>query len=60
MHSQCQNPIANTVNPCFFFCVSELKNKLEATLKEKNQAVTNLEALQDQLRLSREEVSLMF
>ncbi|XP_026212136.1 shootin-1 [Anabas testudineus] len=36
--------------------ISELKNKLEATLKEKNQAVTNLEALQDQLRLSREEL----
>ncbi|GLD62689.1 shootin-1, partial [Lates japonicus] len=36
--------------------VSELQNKLELTIKEKNQAVTDLEAVRGQLRETREEL----
>ncbi|KAK2832675.1 hypothetical protein Q5P01_016564 [Channa striata] len=36
--------------------ISELQEKLESTLKDKNQAVTNLEAIRDQLRTTRDEL----
>ncbi|XP_039995588.1 shootin-1 [Xiphias gladius] len=36
--------------------ISVLQNKLELTIKEKNQAVTHLEAVKDQLRETREEL----
>ncbi|XP_044228486.1 shootin-1 [Thunnus albacares] len=36
--------------------ISELQHKLELTIKEKNQAVTDLEAVKEQLRETREEL----
>lgn len=61
LQSQCQIPILYCIiilfNPSLIFHVSELQKKLEVTLMEKNQAVADLEAVRDQLRLTREEVS---
>lgn len=41
----------------WFSLFSELQSQLQLTLKEKNQAVADLEAVRDELRETREEVS---